>query len=70
MSFKFAGYNKDLKQLLKNSLLQKLLISVDDSPDPSEAIQKAMQDPDFVKFVDLCLEMTEDINVNENLDQF
>lgn len=63
MSFWFVlGESEPLKKILQNRFLRQTLIAVDNAINPEKAVYDAMQDPDFVNFVDKCLEIVEDLN--------
>ncbi|XP_044759614.1 zinc finger HIT domain-containing protein 3 [Coccinella septempunctata] len=49
-------HSKPLADLLRNPHLRELLKLIDDSPDPELIMHKAMQEPLFVEYVDVCME--------------
>lgn len=49
-----------LLNLLKNPHLRQMMLALDSSSDPSELIERAMREPIFVEFADVCLEIVED----------
>ncbi|XP_046997366.1 zinc finger HIT domain-containing protein 3 [Schistocerca americana] len=49
----------ELKDVLKNHELREMLIAIDKSKFPSQAIQAAMMEPMFVEFADICLKIVE-----------
>ncbi|XP_045476419.1 zinc finger HIT domain-containing protein 3-like [Harmonia axyridis] len=51
------GQSEELKDLLKNQHLQKLLKIVDGSKDPEKMMQMAMLEPLFVEYVDVCMSL-------------
>lgn len=51
--------NEEVTKLLTNTHLRNLLITVDNSENPEEIMQKAMQEPIFVEFADACLKVVE-----------
>jgi hypothetical protein len=56
-----AANSKLLQQILRNRHLQELLVSVDSSSNPEQAMQLAMQEPLFVEFADECLRVIEPV---------
>lgn len=51
--------SKELKDVLKNHELREMLIAIDKSNHPAQAIQAAMVEPMFVEFADVCLKIVE-----------
>ncbi|XP_066275660.1 zinc finger HIT domain-containing protein 3-like [Branchiostoma lanceolatum] len=51
--------SEELRGLLCNPHLQRMVREVDSSDDPEVAMQKAMQEPIFVEFADQCLRVVE-----------
>ncbi|CAH1183143.1 unnamed protein product [Phaedon cochleariae] len=51
--------NKEVKDLLDNPHLRNLLVTIDESENAEEIMQKAMQEPIFVEFADACLKVVE-----------
>lgn len=59
--------NDEVTKLLTNTHLRNLLVTVDNSENPVEIMQKAMQEPIFVEFADACLKVVEPEESKENL---
>uniref|UniRef100_A0A3B3DCL5 Zinc finger HIT domain-containing protein 3 n=1 Tax=Oryzias melastigma TaxID=30732 RepID=A0A3B3DCL5_ORYME len=59
------GQSKELRDLLCNPHLRRLLRSVDGAENKDEAMRAAMQEPLFTEFSDQCLKIVE----NEPIDQ-
>ncbi|MED6276710.1 hypothetical protein CHARACLAT_005734 [Characodon lateralis] len=53
------GQSAELRDLLCNPHLRRLLCSVDDAESKEDAIMAAMQEPLFVEFADQCLKVVE-----------
>ncbi|KAM9847122.1 zinc finger HIT domain-containing protein 3 [Aulostomus maculatus] len=53
------GQSKDLRDLLCNPHLRRLLKSIDGADSKEEAMKAAMQEPLFVEFSDQCLKIVE-----------
>lgn len=51
--------SKELNQCLQSSHLRNIMRLVVDSPNPTEAIALAMQEPIFVEMADACLKIVE-----------
>lgn len=60
--FFFTGQSKELRDLLCNPHLRRLLRSVDSAESKAEAMKAAMQEPLFVEFSDQCLTIVEEEN--------
>lgn len=54
-----SEHSEDLKKMLRSTDLQNMLLAVDTSNQPEEAIKTAMTNPLFVQFVDVCLSVVE-----------
>lgn len=52
-------HNENLRSLLKNKHLQDLLITIDKCENAEEIMQKAMLEPIFVEFADVCLQIVQ-----------
>jgi len=52
-------HNQELKNILCNKHLRALLLAIDQSSNPSDAMQQAMLEPIFVEFADECLKVIE-----------
>lgn len=59
--------SEEVTKLLTNSHLRNLLVTVDNSQNPEEIMQKAMQEPIFVEFADACLKVAEPDNSVQTL---
>ncbi|GLV41817.1 uncharacterized protein CBL_13549 [Carabus blaptoides fortunei] len=53
--------SNELKTILRNQHLKKLLYNIDGSSNPSDIMQKMMKEPIFVEFADTCLKIVEDV---------
>jgi len=51
--------SKELKQCLRSAQLRDIMKTVMNSPNPTEAIALAMQEPIFVEMADACLKIVE-----------
>ncbi|KAI8512889.1 Zinc finger HIT domain-containing protein 3 [Branchiostoma belcheri] len=51
--------SEELRSLLCNPHLQRMIREVDSSDDPEVSMQRAMQEPIFVEFADQCLRVVE-----------
>ncbi|KAK6625384.1 hypothetical protein RUM43_005681 [Polyplax serrata] len=58
------GESNKIKNLLKNKYLRSTLSAVENATNPENAVFEAMKNPDFVKFVDECLQIVEDLDVS------
>lgn len=56
------GKSEELKDLLLNTHLRKLLVTIDQTKNKDDALKKFMQEPLFVEFSDKCLSL---VNVEE-----
>lgn len=59
--------NEEVTKLLTNTHLRNLLVTMDSSENAEEIMQKAMQEPIFVEFADVCLKVVEPAESKENL---
>ncbi|CAG9829212.1 unnamed protein product [Diabrotica balteata] len=63
---KLLATNEELNNLLANSHLRNLLVTIDQAESADEVMQKAMQEPIFVEFADACLKVVENKTTEEN----
>uniref|UniRef100_A0A8C5LLF6 Zinc finger HIT-type containing 3 n=1 Tax=Leptobrachium leishanense TaxID=445787 RepID=A0A8C5LLF6_9ANUR len=56
---KLLGQSEELKQLLLNPHLRRLLITMDQSEKKEDTLKQYMQEPLFVEFADCCLGVIE-----------
>ncbi|XP_040355102.1 zinc finger HIT domain-containing protein 3 [Ixodes scapularis] len=54
------GHSENLKNLLKNPHLRRIVSALDASPDPRSLLDQAMREPIFVEFVNVCLQVVGD----------
>lgn len=59
--------SEEVTKLLTNSHLRNLLVTVDNSENSQEIMQKAMQEPIFVEFADACLKVVEPEDSKQDL---
>ncbi|XP_070573354.1 zinc finger HIT domain-containing protein 3-like [Ptychodera flava] len=59
-SLRKLGESAELKSLLGNPHLRKLMTEVDDAENKDKAMQRAMQEPLFLEFADQCLQIVSD----------
>lgn len=57
--FLIAGQSEELRDLLRNPHLRRLLRSIDGADSKREAMKDAMHEPLFIEFSDQCLKVVQ-----------
>lgn len=63
---KKLGESEDLKDLLRNPHLRRLLVAVDTAENKVDIMKTAMQEPLFVELADQCLKIVEPTDTEED----
>ncbi|XP_018586872.2 zinc finger HIT domain-containing protein 3 isoform X1 [Scleropages formosus] len=65
---KQLGESEELKALLRNPHLRRLLLTVDRAESKADIMKTAMQEPLFVEFADQCLKIVEPLENEDTMD--